>query len=100
MQLLAAFACHPSLPAGDCWQEVVVLSCAGVGLATFFLKTKNMRAVLALFADVCSWAVCLRCIGWQRSLLSILCRQEVVILSCTDVGFATFFLKTKTCEQC
>jgi hypothetical protein len=36
-----------------CQQEVVVLSCTGARFATFFLKTKNTRAVLALFADVC-----------------------------------------------
>ena len=32
----------------SCWQEVLILPCAGVGLATFLLKTKNTRAVLAL----------------------------------------------------
>ena len=48
MQRLPALACHPALLAIDCRQEAVVLSFAGVGLATFFLKTKNTRAVLAL----------------------------------------------------
>jgi len=36
-----ASAASVRLSASSCWQKVVVLSCTGVGLATFFLKTKT-----------------------------------------------------------
>jgi hypothetical protein len=52
MQRLPAFASQHPLSA-----RFVVLSCTGVGFATFFLKTKNTRVVLALFADLVGWAV-------------------------------------------
>jgi hypothetical protein len=48
MHQLAAFACHTALSATYCQQKVVILSCAGVGLATFFLKTKTREQLLAL----------------------------------------------------
>jgi hypothetical protein len=64
----------------------VVLPCAGSGLATFFLKTKNTRVVLALFfADVCglrclfadAWAVAFAChILGRQDLSSFLHRSR------------------------
>jgi hypothetical protein len=73
MHWLSAFACQHPLSA-----RFVVLSCTGAGLATFFLKTNNTRAVLALFyrrlqvgLSVCG------CTGGQCSLVSILCRQDL-----------------------
>jgi hypothetical protein len=53
MHWLSAFACQHPLSA-----RFVVLSCTGAGLATFFLKTNNTRAVLALFYRRCR-LVCL-----------------------------------------
>jgi hypothetical protein len=67
----------PSSSAIDCQQEVVILPCASADLATFLLKTKNTRAVLALLWTLqAGLSVCL-CIGCQRSLVSIFVGKEL-----------------------
>jgi hypothetical protein len=96
MQRLPAFASQHPLSA-----RFVVLSCTGVGFATFFLKTKKHASSVGSFLQTL-WAglsVCL-CIGCQRSLVSNRLSARSSRPSLRQCLLATFFLKTKAREQC
>jgi hypothetical protein len=83
-----------------CRQEVVVFLCASVGLATFFLKTKNARAVLALSRTLqAGLSVCLF-IGGQRSLLSIFVGKKLSFFLALVSALPLSSCRQKTLEQC
>jgi hypothetical protein len=64
----------------------VVLSCTGVGFATFFLKTKKHASSVGPFCRPCG----LGCpsayaLAVSVRLSAIVCRQEVLVLPCASV---------------